>query len=96
MGPETRFKTVVLKDLKSVPDLWFVKTQQRATRGIPDVLLCLGGRFMAIELKKDEFEKPDPLQEYNLKKIREAGGLTWVAHPKNWKQVFFEIKTGEK
>lgn len=96
MGPETRFKKRVLDDLKTIPEIWFVKVQQRALRGIPDILLCLAGRFMAIELKKDEFERPDPLQTYNLKKIEEAGGRSFVAFPKNWSQVFFEIKQGEK
>lgn len=91
MGPETRFKTRVLKDLKTVSNLWFVKTQQRATRGIPDILLCVVGRFVAIELKKDEKSPPDELQIYTLNRIASSGGLTFVANPKNWENVFRAI-----
>jgi hypothetical protein len=58
--------------------------QQVALRGIPDFIVCLNGRFIAIELKKSDKDHPDPLQEWTLDAISNAGGITFVANPTNW------------
>jgi hypothetical protein len=47
---------------------------------------------VAIELKKDDKEGPDKLQDYNLKKIYACGGLSFVATPENWDFVFETLK----
>lgn len=44
--------------------------------------MCLGGLFVAIELKTDE-GKLDKLQIYNLEKIGEIGGISIVLTPSN-------------
>lgn len=88
MKKETRFKTgTVAPFLKALPNTWFVKTQQRAIRGTPDYLLCVNGMFVGMELKKDGKEKPDPLQQYNLGRIKASKGIALVAHPENWEKV---------
>ena len=92
MTPEGRFKERARRDLKTIPRLWFFKTQQVGLRGIPDFIICINGRFIGIELKASAKETADPLQEYRLTKIREAGGLGFVAHPGNWPVIFAEIK----
>lgn len=86
--PETYFKEKVLRDLARVPKVWAVKIQQVAIRGTPDILICCGGYFIALELKKDESSKTDKLQDYTLDKIADAGGHTFVAHPENWTGIF--------
>ncbi len=53
--------------------------------GIPDLLVCDCGRFLGIELKADN-GKPSLLQLYNLKKIREAGGIGVLLYPKEFEQ----------
>lgn len=86
--PETKFKeNTVAPFLKVLANTWFVKTQQRATRGTPDYLICVNGMFVALELKKDAREKPDPLQSYNLNRIIECKGIAMVAFPENWDEV---------
>lgn len=85
---ETVFKEVVLKDLKALPSGWFEKIQQVGKRGTPDIIGCLNGYFIAIELKKSDKEKPDALQTHKLKKIGEAFGLTYVACPENWNEIY--------
>lgn len=42
-------------------------------RGTPDLLVCYKGRFIALEIKVPG-AKLDKLQEYEMAKIREAGG----------------------
>ena len=43
---------------------------------------------MALELKKDEREKPDELQLWKLKGIADAGGIGLVVTPENWKTTY--------
>jgi Holliday junction resolvase len=43
--------------------------------GIPDIIGCYRGRFIAFEVKRDATGKPTALQDYTMKKIREAGGM---------------------
>jgi hypothetical protein len=88
---ETSFKEKVQKDLKTLPNIFAEKIQQVGIRGTPDLLLCIGGFFVAIELKIDG-EKPDPLQEYKLGLIKKAGGISLTATPSNWDRVFESIR----
>ena len=90
--PETVFKERVKKDLETLPYCWFVKIQQVALRGIPDYLVCLGGKFIAIELKKDAKEEPNELQKWTLNAIAHAGGISFVVHPGNWYETFDTLK----
>ena len=46
--------------------------------GVPDILACYKGRFIAIEVK-NETGKTSPLQDVNLEQIRQAGGISLVA-----------------
>ena len=46
--------------------------------GVPDVVFCLKGVYGAIEFKTPKGVLA-PLQEYHLKKIRDAGGIAEVA-----------------
>jgi hypothetical protein len=86
--PETTFKEQVLSDLGGLPNTWVCKVQQVSIRGIPDLILCCNGHFVAIELKKDAKSKPDSLQQYHLKKIKAAGGNSCIAHPDNWEGIY--------
>lgn len=91
--PETIFKEQVQEDLKTLKNCWFVKVQQMVIRGIPDILACVNGVFVALELKKDSKARPDKLQEYNIGKIRRTGkGIALVIHPKNWHKEFEKLK----
>jgi Holliday junction resolvase len=47
------------------------------TAGIPDIVACIGGRFMAFEVKTEK-GKLTKLQEETIKKILAAGGMAFV------------------
>jgi len=51
----------------------------RQEAGISDLLLCVGGIFVAIELKQHR-GKPTPLQAEFLRRVAIAGGRTWVLY----------------
>jgi len=105
MQAETRFKERVLRDLRSYgPRLFFIKTQMTSVRGVPDILICAGSVFIAIELKVprtswegkygalSELELlADPLQRHTLRRIHDAGGVAVVAIPESWDQTKKEI-----
>jgi hypothetical protein len=86
-GPETKFKEKIFPYLKNLPNSWFTKIQQRAIRGTPDFLGCVNGYFVALELKKDEDEDLDLLQEYNIRNILNAGGCALRVSPENWDEI---------
>ena len=45
--------------------------------GVPDLLCCVGGKFVAFEVKSGT-GKVTPLQERNLEMIKQNGGLAYV------------------
>lgn len=87
MQKETAFKKRAQRDLRTIPGIWFFKTQEVCVRGIPDLIICLRGLFIAIELKKDEKSKPTELQKHILGLIEKAQGLAFVATPENWESI---------
>jgi len=69
----------IRKYLKTVPGCFFWKEHggMYGTAGIPDIILCFNGRFIALEVK-NETGKPTDLQKNTIKKIRAAGGTAEV------------------
>jgi hypothetical protein len=73
-----------------------VKVQQRTIRGTPDIIMCVNGIFIALELKKSDKEKPDLLQDHELRSINLAGGIGVKVTPENWKNVYVALQTLSK
>ena len=90
-GLETVFKEKILPLIRKLPNTWAVKIQQRSIRGTPDIIICVSGMFVALELKKSQKEKPDPLQDHNLLQINKAGGLGLKVYPENWPEVHIAL-----
>jgi hypothetical protein len=55
--------------------------------------MCFRGIFVAIELKIDG-EEPDDLQDYKLKAIRRANGVTFIVRPDNAENVLQNLRKG--
>ena len=47
--------------------------------GISDLLVCLDGKFIAIEVKRPG-GKATPIQSQYIEEIKRAGGIAFVAH----------------
>ncbi len=60
------------------PRAFVYKAADKFTSGIPDLLVCLDGMFVGVELKTDK-GKTSKIQDYTLAKIAAAGGKTAVA-----------------
>ena len=77
--PETRLSEKVLDTLKSQGGWWFkVHGGPYQLAGVPDIIGCWNGYFVAIELKIPG-EKPTRLQELIIQAIHNAGGRTGIA-----------------
>lgn len=75
---------------------WILKTWSNGVQreGVPDLLICCNGYFVAVELKAEN-GKPSELQKWNVKKIREAGGIAIILYPKQFeyfKTLIDELK----
>lgn len=54
--------------------------------GTPDILACVNGYFLAIEVKA-QTGKPSELQLEKINQIRKAGGFAFVAYPSAWDKL---------
>lgn len=53
--------------------------------GVPDLLCCINGRFVGVELKADD-GKVSELQQYNIDKIIQSGGVALILRPSDFKE----------
>jgi hypothetical protein len=76
--PEKKVKEAVTKILKQFGAYYFYPVMGGYGRsGIPDIIACYKGHFIAIECKAGS-NKPTALQEAELKKIEDARGYVLV------------------
>lgn len=82
--PEGKVKQKVVNILK-FHGAWFCSpaTRGMGRSGIPDILCCLKGVFIGIEVKRDAKHLPTKLQEHELWKIQQSGGWGVVIHAGN-------------
>jgi len=87
MTPEAKVKKVVVAQLKQLGAYYFYPvTGGYGQSGVPDVVGCYEGLFFGIECKAGN-NKPTPLQDRNLKQIRDAGGIDLVVNEDNMNAV---------
>ena len=76
--PEGKVKDAVKKILKSLNIYYFMPaTGGYGRSGVPDIVGCVNGRFVAIECKAG-LNQPTALQEREMKNIKDAGGVAVV------------------
>lgn len=91
-GKEKLFENKIKKFL-SEHNCYYVKYfANRNTRsGVPDILACVNGHFVAIEVKAED-GKPTELQKWNVDKIRECGGVAMIVYPSDWEHFVSVIE----
>lgn len=87
MAAEKQFENKIKAELHA-RNAWRVKFFANAftPAGIPDVLACYRGRFLGIEVKGGSSYGLTELQKYNLRLIRQAGGIGICVYPSGWQQ----------
>ena len=61
------------------------------TAGIPDIIVCHRGKFIALEVKAKN-RKPTLLQHLTINKIKKAGGTAAVVYSLDEVKELFETK----
>lgn len=81
IAQEKTFENKVKKFLDS-QGAWYVKffANSYTKSGIPDILACVNGYFVGVEVKAPN-GVPSELQKYNVQKIRESNGFAVILYP---------------
>lgn len=91
IGEEKRIENSI-KDWLETNNFWLIKVQggsNNPSTGVPDILACIKGRFVGIEVKQPG-EKPTKIQQYQMDQINKSGGVAFVAT--NLRDVRVELK----
>ena len=82
-GMERDIVSAIMRFLKNEVSCFAWKTHgNQFSAGIPDIIACVHGRFVAFEVKQPG-GKPTKLQEATLRRIGAAGGVATVVHSLN-------------
>lgn len=70
-----------MRYLRQLPEAYVVNHHggSYSTAGVPDILACLAGRAVYVEVKREGGDL-SVLQRQHLERIRRAGGVAIVAH----------------
>lgn len=82
MASEKNFENKIKKFLKE-QNCYYIKYWgggQFTKSGVPDLLICCNGYFVAVEVKAEN-GKPSELQLYNIDEIKKAGGFAMILYP---------------
>ena len=93
MGKAENNITKRIKDFLKSKDIWHVKYFANAftSVGVPDILACVKGYFVGIEVKTDKGVLSE-LQKYQGREIQKSGGLWFVVRPSNFDEFKKEIE----
>ena len=81
MASEKIFETKVKNYIESIGGFqvkFFANSMTK--KGIPDVLACVNGYFVAVEVKAQN-GRPSELHLYQCRKIWDAGGFAFILYP---------------
>ena len=92
MAAEKIFENEIKKYLLSLPNTWFYKNWSGpySKSGIPDIIACVDGHFVAIEVKGPSGHASE-LQKRNVRLIQESKGYACVVYPKDFEKLKKEL-----
>nr|DAZ10087.1 MAG TPA: Nuclease [Caudoviricetes sp.] len=86
MAAEKTFENKVKKYIEGCGG-WQVKffANRMTKNGIPDILACINGYFVAVEVKAKN-GKPSELQKYHVREINDTGGCAIILYPDQYEK----------
>lgn len=81
---ESEIQKSILDYLSTVPDLFCFKSITSNKRGIPDIIICYKGRFIALEVKSPTGQVAE-IQKLRISEIQNSKGRALVV--RNLQQV---------
>ena len=93
MAAEKIFENQIKNFLKSLPNTFYFKywAGPYSKSGIPDIIACVNGRFVAIEVKAENGH-PSELQKRNIRLIQESNGYACIVYPKDFEKLKEELR----
>lgn len=90
-GPEKRIENKIKRYLDNI-GAWHMKVHGSmfSKAGTPDIIACVQGEFVAIEVKRPEGGKISELQKFHIDAIHKAGGHAFVARSLEETKAYFE------
>lgn len=93
MTPEGKIKTEIREYLTRNKIFWSsVRNGPGAKAGDPDLILCVDGRFVGVEVKTDT-GRLSPLQHLRGEEIKKSGGLFLVV--RSLSELIIQLKNLE-
>lgn len=90
---EQQIQKKIINYLETLDEAYVVKVVTANKSGVPDILACIKGSFVAIEVKRPVSKNNvSKLQEYNLARVEEAGGYSLVAWDVDMVKEFIEAE----
>jgi len=93
MAAEKQFENQIKNFLTQLPNTWYFKywAGPYSKSGIPDIIACVNGYFVAIEVKAPNGHA-SALQERNIRLIHQANGYACIVYPKDFERLKKELK----
>lgn len=85
---ETVFRARIRPFLDRIPESFWESISQRSIKGTPDIIGCIKGHFIALELKSSAKAAISAMQSYKLERISLSGGSIFIVYPGNWKETY--------
>ena len=85
-----------MKKLRQIPNSYFFVKEAKGLKGIADIIGCVNGRFVALEVKRSKLEANRMtgrivLQRHYLVKINQIGGYGNFVYPTNMEEVLRDL-----
>lgn len=88
---ENRFQASLIRKLKEMlPGAIVLKQDANYRQGIPDLLVMCGGKWAALECKKDAGASHQPNQDWYVKQMNSMSFARFI-FPENEKEVLDEL-----
>ena len=89
---ESKFQSDLIHELKTrFPSCIVIKNDPNYIQGIPDLIVLCNDKWVALEVKADEFASVRPNQKYYVKKLNEMSYASFI-FPENKSDVLWEVE----
>jgi hypothetical protein len=96
MTPESKVKAKVIAAVKKAGAYYCMPvTGGFGNSGVPDILICHKGRFIAVECKAGR-GKVTALQQHNIDSIKQAGGVALVINESNVDEIKLLLEVNDE
>jgi Holliday junction resolvase len=91
---ERNLQRMIIDKVLRPAGYWYLNTSGKPRRGVPDLLICVRGRLVGMEVKRPG-QQPTKLQEHELERIAQSGGVRCVVHSmEEAREAMEEIERG--